>query len=107
MKEVTVGKLFLVGILLLALSPVALHGLQTRSSRFNREVARLESKYEDALGRIYEGFGTECAYDLDGEEYDEFIRKIDGFNARRRRDYIRHGLSAPPDVPYCDGYGYA
>ncbi len=100
------GKIILAGVLVMALAPATLVGLPSKGAKLAREAAKLESKYEGQLGGIYESYGTECLYSLEGEEYNDFQQAIDSLNNRRNRDFRRHGVGSPFPYSYCGGEGY-
>ncbi len=99
------GKIILAGVLMLALAPATLVGLPSKGAKLAREAAKLESKYESQLYGIFESYGGPCPR-LGGEEYNDFTHAVDNLNARRSRDFRRHGLSSPFPYSYCGGEGY-
>lgn len=104
------GKLFLAGVLALALMPVSLVGLPNKGQKFAQEAAQVESKMEGSLREIQENAGTNCAFDLNGKKSQKYQSQINSLNKRRRNEWRRHGLGTPAiDFPVCgdsESYGY-
>src|SRR6185503_12475821 len=104
------GKLFLAGVLALALLPVSLIGLPTPGQKFANDAKQVESKMEGMLRDIQENAGTNCDFNLNAKRAQRYDSQINSLNVRRRNEWKKHGLGTPGiDYPTCgdsEGYGY-